>query len=254
MASIADAFNDSMNDNLCLLKWSFYALPVFLSVSCYMNSKMVSFWFWAILSFILLISLLSYGIHNINSNKHEILTFNILTLVYIALKLFLALFLHVLLLFIVGFLVITFVKVPDDIPNFPLIFKCVVWYFLFSIAFTSFLAFSKKLDVVKAYDLRIIYDSSMDILMSLLFFIPQIVIADAILVGFVWYLFFVFKISLNNPIFIYYCSVIAILNISVMASYFAQIAYETIKSEDSEYNDNYLIKGDGRNYDKNKKN
>src|SRR5574344_1987724 len=50
-----------------------------------------------------------------------------------------------------------------------------------------------------------------------------------------------FNVKVIFESFVYYCSIIFIVNISVLANYLAQAAYEHIKGSNEEYDDNHQI-------------
>lgn len=251
MASIADALNDSINDDYFIVKLFVFAIPVFACAYFYLANNMFAFYFLAVPTILLLLSVLSTGIFNISSNKREIIIFNLFSLIVGIFKLLFALFPHFLILSSIGFCVFSFVKIPVDIPYIDLIFNIIVGFLLFSIFFTSYLAFSQKLEIAKAYNMKIVSGSCVDVLISILFYIPQLLVLNCIIVGLAWYFFYVFKIPLNSPFFVYLCSIVLIFNISITAGYFAQVAYEVIKGEDEDYNDNYTMKVDMNFYGKN---
>ncbi len=251
MASLIDAFSDALGEDMAIIKIFVYAIPVFICINLFLAKNFVVGSFLAIPTLILLAGLMSNGICNIRSNKREILTFNVISLVSVIIKLLLAVLPISCVMLLGGYCIITFIKFPFDIPYFILIFNCIVALIVFSVIFTSYLAFSKTLNVIDAYNVKIISEASIDVFANFLFLIPQLLIANGILVGSVWYLFFAFHITINNPLFIFYCSCVGILNISALSSYYAQASYELIKGKDSEYQDNYYIKG-AMNYNKKK--
>ena len=75
-----------------------------------------------------------------------------------------------------------------------------------------------------------------------MFFTPQWLIANTIIVGPILYIYSLFHIPYSHWTFIFYCSMVTIANISIIANYFSQTSYELIKGEGQEYNDNYEIK------------
>ena len=247
MASLVDAFNDSTSEEYAFFKYAVLAIPIFFSVNSYLSGNFVLFWLLTIPALLLFMALLSVGINNVRHNKKEILTFNIIKLLYVLFNCLIALAPTYLILYVSGFCITTFVNLPFDVPYLPVVFKCIVWLVLGSIALTVFLSFSLSMNIKSAYNFPVIFESCVDILISTLFLAPQLLIMNGIIVGAVWYLLFYFKISLTNPLFIYYCSFIFVLNISVLSGYFAQAAYEFIKGDDYEYRDNYYIKGSGLN-------
>lgn len=243
MASVIDAFNDALGEENAIVKIVLYAIPVFLCAYLYIQKNMLLFNICCIPTLLILAALLSAGICNIRANKRIILILNPIKLFTIIISLLLGVIPIGTVLVIFGLSIITFVKIPFDFPHFPLIFKSIVGLFVGSIILTSYLSFSKNLNIKSAYDIKAIYSSSIDILICILFLIPQLAIINGILIGSVWYVLFCFHIPINNLPFIFYCSAIFILNISILSSYFAQISYELIKGKDDEYRDNYYIKG-----------
>ncbi|MDY6310508.1 MAG: hypothetical protein SPL73_01245 [Cyanobacteriota bacterium] len=243
MASIIDAFNDAFSEEYSLVKILVYSLPVFASAYFYVNGNNSAAFILGIPALLIAFGLLACGINNILSNKKEILTANPFFLIVTIIKSVIALSPMVLILGVIGYFIVTRVSIPPVYAHAQEIFQGCMWVLLGSIVFTSFLSFARKLKIIDAYNLKIISESSIDILVCLLFLIPQISIADTLLVGFVWYIFFFFKIPATNLIFVFYCSMIAVLNISVVADYLAQVSYEYIKGKDDEYDEFYKIKG-----------
>ena len=231
MASLTDAFNDAFGEENAIVKFVVYAIPVFLCAYLYLSNSRFGCYTLAIPTALLLLTLMTNGINNIRSNKREILTLNPVLLISVLIKLFFAVVPVFCIMTFIGYLIIT------------LIFNCIVFLIVFSVIFTSYLSFSKTLSIEAGYNLKVISESAMDVLICLLFLIPQLIIANGIIIGIVWYLFFVFHLPINNPLFIFYCSAVLVFNISALAGYFAQASYELIRGKDDEYKDNYYMKG-----------
>ncbi len=242
MTSLFDAFNDSIGEEYAFLKYVVYAFPVYFCVKLYLSGNFVLFYLVAVPVFLLFLALLSNGVNNVRKNRKEILTFNFFKIIHILFIGFIALAPTFLILFIIAYCLVSFVNLPFDISYLQLIFKCVVWLIVGSVALTAFLSFSKNMNIKSAYNFPIIFESCIDVLIDILFLIPQLVIMNGLIVGVVWYLFFYFKIPLTNPAFLFYCSVVFVFNISVLSGYFSQSAYEFIRGNDEEYRDNYYIK------------
>ena len=242
MALMTDALSDAMNEDFSLAKILIYAIPVFICAYAFIHKNIPLFIVIALPTAILLLALLSNGIANVTSNKREILTFNIFSLISCTIKLFFAITPHTIISLFIGFCLTYFVHIPEDLKYGQIIYEWIVWTILASVILTAYIAFSKRLDVKAPYNMQILSESTMDILMNMIFLIPQLAIIDGILIGFVWYIFFFFKYPVQHPLFVYYCSVVLIFNISFLASYIAQISYEAIREKDELYNDNYYIK------------
>jgi hypothetical protein len=130
---------------------------------------------------------------------------------------------------------------PDTIPQGQNIFSIIVWAILFSIILTSYISFAKYMKIKQAFNVRVILNSCIDILISFVFFIPQLLLASLILVGPVAYVYSLFNIPFTHWGFVAYCSLAFIINISILANFFAQIGYEQIKESNEEYDENVQI-------------
>ena len=76
MASVVDAFNEALSEDLAYVKFVVYAIPVYFVVNLFIVGKMSMFTFWGGIFGVLLLGLLTQGINNVRRNKREILTLN----------------------------------------------------------------------------------------------------------------------------------------------------------------------------------
>lgn len=241
MASIVDAFNEALSEDLAYVKIAVYTIPVFFLAQLFIVGKMAQFYFWSSIVGVILFGLLTQGINNVRMNKKEILTLNPLRLVTVILKTFVVVIPHLLVFGSLGHFLTTNVSIPIDLPHVPLIFSIIVWALLFSIVLTSYLSYAKYLKIPQGFNYKVIAESCIDVLVSCIFYVPQVFIADAILIGPIAYLFFYFGAPLTQPLFVLYCSAIFIINISMLANFFAQAGYEHIKGSNEEYNENINV-------------
>lgn len=242
MALMTDALSDALNEDFSIVKILVYAIPVFICAYAFIHKNIPLFIIIAIPTAILLLALLSNGIANITTNKREILTLDVFSLIPIAIKLFFAITPPTIITIVIGFCLTYFIRIPEELKYGQLIYECIVWALSASVILTEYFAFSKRLDVKAPYNLQIISESTIDILVNIIFLIPQLILIDGILIGIAWYMFFLLKYSVQHPLFVYYCSAVSIFNISFLASYIAQISYEAIKEKDEFYNETYYIK------------
>ncbi|MBP3821406.1 hypothetical protein J6G99_07180 [bacterium] len=241
MSSIIDAFNETFTEKQAYLKFFVYAIPVFFTAKAFINGQMSLFWFYGFLTAMLIFALLTSAISNVRMNKQEILTFNPFTLLISLLKGLLAMIPQLILFFVIGNLLIK-IQIPIDIPHIQQIYEIIVYIIISSIILTSYMAFAKYLEIKQAYNYKVILESCIDIIVNLMFFIPQWLIANTIIVGPILYIYSLFHIPYSHWTFIFYCSMVTIANISIIANYLSQTSYELIKGEGQEYNDNYEIK------------
>ena len=200
MASIVDAFQEAFHEDLAYVKFLVYSIPVNFVVALFMQGKTTQFEFWGFVVGMLLLGLLTQGINNVRMNRKEILTFNPIKY-FIALGKTLAVVVPHLILFGVLGNLFTKITIPIDLPHVQTIYKVIVWSILFSIIFTSYLSFAKYLRVKEGYNYKVIFESCIDVLISFLFFVPQLAIANVVLLVPVAYLFFFFKL-INKTIMI----------------------------------------------------
>ena len=241
MASIVDAFQEAFSEDLAYVKIVVFSIPVNFVVALFMQGKMDQFEFWGSILGLFLLGLLTAGINNVRMNKKEILTFNPLHYLKSLGKTFVVVVPHILIFYNLGKLIINLVKMPTDVPYLPVIFKVVVWAILFSIVFTSYLSFAKYLKMKEGYNYKAITESCIDVLIAFLVFLPQLLIANVVLVVPVAYLFWFFKQPFTHWGFIAYCCMVLIVNISMLSNYLAQCAYEQIKGNNEEYDENCQI-------------
>jgi len=236
MASIVDAFNEALCEDLSFVKITLYSIPVFFCANLFIKGRMGDFYFWGGLTAILLLGLLTQGINNV-----RILTLNPIFLAASIGKSFIVMAPQILIWSIIGSMILKYVNIPIDLPHVPIIFATIVWAVIGSILLTAYLSFAKYLKVQQGFNYKVILESCVDILISLLFFLPQLAIANAVLIGPVAYLFYFFQLPFTHWGFILYCSLAFVVNISIMANYFAQASYEHIKGSNEEYDDHCQI-------------
>ena len=241
MASVVDAFNEALSEDFAIVKFVVYAIPIYFVANLFVVGKMSLFTFWGSIVGILLLGLLTQGINNVRRNKREILTLNPLQLAIALLKSCIVMIPNLLIYGLIGHLLVTKVTIPIEAPHVPLIFAIIVWSILGSIVLTSYLSFAKCLNITQGFNYKVIAESCIDVLVSFLFFLPQLAITDIVLVGPVAYLFWFFNLPFTHWGFIAYCSAVAVVNISILANYLAQASYEHIKGSNEEYDDNVQI-------------
>lgn len=242
MYSIIEIYRDALDDNHALFKVLVYAIPVFFTINFYIQNNMEAFYICGICTGILLFALLTAGINNVRRNKDEILTFNPVLLSISLLKSCVAIIPQFIIFGAIGYFAVQYIKFPIDIANIDLIIKIIVWTLIGSIILTSYLSFAKFLSIKQAFNYKYIFESCFDVLISLLFFLPQIIIVNIIYLLPVWYLIhLLFKLPLTEWYAIAYYSILVILNVSMFADYFAQAAFEIIRGSNEDYNENVKI-------------
>lgn len=241
MASILTYINESLSEDLSIVKIGIYSVPVYICARLFTKGEMGSLYFWLIILGFITLGLITKAINNVRTNKTEILTLNPLKLFYTIVITTIALIPQILLFGGIGLAITKFIHIPVELPHFQLIFNIIIWSVVSAIILTSYLSFAKYLNILESFNYKVIFYSCVDILVSILFFTPQLLLANLVFIGPIAALCKEFNIPFTHEVFILYCSVIAVINISVIANYFAQIAFEHIKENNQSYDDNFKI-------------
>lgn len=244
MASILDTFNDTFAQDKIFLKLLLYAIPVSMSLAAFVKGQMFICWFYGIPAFLILMGAMANGINNIRENNNpDILTFKFISLAKAIVKTAAVVLPWGIVLKIIGSLCVRYINLPIDYPYVPLIIKCIVFGLCFSVFMTAFLCFAKNMNIKDAYNMKMISDSAIDVLLHFLFLGLALILINGIFVGLMWYVFNFFNWDTSSIYFTYYCSVIIVLNVSALANHFAQNASDLIKGSEDEYKDRYRIRG-----------
>ena len=237
MASIIDYCNETFSEHFAVLKFLVYAAPVYFVTNMFLVGDTKNFNFWAVALAVLFMGVLATGINNVRLNRTEILTFNIKRLFIAIVKGLVVVLPLGFVFYYLGSFIISLIKLPKEVPHGDLIVNIVIWVILASILLTSFLSFSKYIRIKDGYNFKAMLESCMDVFVSILFFSPQLLIANVIFVGPVWCLFKFFNWPLNHWAFVAFCCLVFVINISILSNYFAQLGYEHIRGKDGEYED-----------------
>lgn len=233
MASIKDAFEEAFQDNLAILKYFVFTAPLYYSVYLYETSKndYTGFWWMAVITFLLLFGFMLKCTSNVRKGLDHVLpSFNIFNLFWAGIKGTIALGPSIgincwIALFLSGQIDNYF---PD--PNLSLVFKIIVWAVFISVMLTGYLLYAKNFKIADAYNFKVISESCVDILIRVLFMIPMILIINALIVGSVTYVFWVF-LGIPNPFCTYFWCMAVVFNLAMIGNYMAQVDYEAIEAK-----------------------
>ena len=227
MASIKDALEESLADRVSWLKYVIYAIPVFVSYILFSKGIMAWFWFLAPLTALMLLTVLVQVINNVRNGKNYSLpTFNIIDFVVAYVKVIFSI-VPVWGLCAWGATALAKIQIPIPVSNIQMIYAAIIWLIFGAIMVTSLISYAKTQKVLDAYNLKTISNNCIDVLIAFLFFIPQTVVLNGIILAVICYLFGVFW-NLENLVFIFICAMLITINIAVTGNYLAQIDYETI--------------------------
>lgn len=241
MASIIDCFTDAVHEDLALVKLIVFAVPVYFSIKLFMSGNMGQFYFWTAIFGLLFLGEMTKGINNIRMNKRSVLSLNPLDVVWALLKSFLVLIPQGLVLGLAGHVIVLLLtSIPVNIEHYNLVVTIIVWCIVGSILLTSYLSFAKYLKVSEGYNLVVVSESCIDVFISVLFFVPQVIIVNAVVFWMPYYFFHKYMQMPNDHWFMLaMASVVLVINFSMFVNYLAQASYEQIKGNNEDYDDNY---------------
>lgn len=241
MSSVLDAFYEAIMEKAAMLKIFVYALPVFFAATAYIGKQMPAFNFWKIVTAAIFLGALTFGIYCVKHKKETVLTLNPFELVTSLLKALVVIVPHTFVWYAVGSTAIKFIPTIEGIPHFDMIMQAIVWGIVGAIVLSAYMCFAANMQVPQGFNIRKVFNSCVDIFVCVFFFLPQLLIADAILIFPIMYSFTYLDVPLTHWGFIWYCSMISVINLSVFANYLAQTAYEHIQLDDEDYKDKYII-------------
>lgn len=228
MASIKDAFEETYQDSLSIVKFILMAIPLFYCITLYNGDKNAGFYLIGGLTILLILRFMLKSTYNVRNGNDSVLpSFNIFAILWAGLKGMLALGPSIainswLAIYLSG-LIENYI--PDS--NILMIFKYIIYAVFGSIVLTGYLCYAKTFKIVSAYDFKTISNSCIDILVAVIFMIPQVIIADALIVlpvGYILWLFF----GLTHPVSIFIWCITAVFTAVMIAHYLAQVDYEIV--------------------------
>lgn len=229
MASIKDAFEESFQDDKSILKYIVFAIPVYCCFYLFSQGNWTTFWPVASLTFLLLYGILIECTTNVRNGKNIVLpSFNIFIIVFNGIKGTIALGPSIAINCLLASL-INQKLLPTFLTdtNILMVIQGIIWALFGSFILTGYLCYAKNFKIADAYNLKTIYTSCVGILVSVLFMLPQVLLANIILLVPVLYIVWVF-LGLPHPVAEFYCCMVVIFNLALCGNYLAQVDYENI--------------------------
>ena len=243
MASIVSAFSDAFCEKRSFLKIIIYSIPVFICAKLFLSGQMNSFYLFGGITAVLLFIVMTIGINNVRENNQEILTFNPIKLFITFIKTAIVVVPQGLLWLGIAYAITNAIHMPEEIPYANMVFNIIVWALAGTMVFTAYLSFSKYLEIRDGYNYQIIFLSFIDIFAAIFFYIPQIIIAAAVIIGpFAYLYYYLIHVPFDHWSFVLLCSLAAVASISISANYFAQVSYEYIVLSNDRKDDYQITK------------
>ena len=236
MASIKDAFEESIQDNMTALKCFIYAIPLYYTVHLYITSSgnYMAFGWMAAITFILLFGFMLQCTSNVRNGRDQVLpSINIFSLYFSSIKGLIALGPSIALNCWLATLVIDIINTNLTEPKTALTFKIITWFVFGSIILTGYMLYSKNFKISDAYNLKIISETSMDIMIKIIFMIPGVLVVNGIFVGAVTYIFWIF-FGIPNMVCTFFWCIAGVFNLAMIGHYIAQLDYESIPTEEKD--------------------
>lgn len=241
MASIKDAFEEAMQDSNAIWKYIIFAVPVYFCVQLYLDGAWGGFWTLAVPTYFLMFGFLAECTANVRNGKDAVLpSFNVFKLFWAGIKGTVALGPSIALNCWLASLI------ANLLPNFLIepktcaIFQGIVWALFGAVILTGYLCYAKSFKILDAYNFKLISEACVDILVAVLFMLPQVAIANALLLVPVTYLIWVF-LGIPHPVAIYYWCTVGVFNLAMCGHYLAQVDYETIGTRREKEQDDKIL-------------
>ncbi|MBQ8168866.1 hypothetical protein IJZ97_05565 [bacterium] len=231
MASIKDAIEETIGETAALKKFLLYAIPIYITYWLFSIGNMSWCFTVGFFTILMLLTIFEKAFHNIRNEKNYILEpLNIFSYIYSSTKVLFAFGPMFGICYWIGIKLVS-LEIPIPLPNIQLIYTIIVWTLLGSIVITSLLNYAKTEKVKDAYDIVLISNTCIDILLAAVFYIPQAAIVNILFLGIFAYVFGILW-YLTNPVFIFLCCITLAFNMVVAGHYFAQFDYENFAQKD----------------------
>lgn len=226
MASIIDSFRETFGDNLSFVKFIVLAIPVYFCYSLFLTSKNdfsgFNFLLWTTIFF--LFGFLIKTTNNVLNDKDTVLPpLNPFKLALASIKGIIAIGPLTLIVLSLANYVASLINI---ISWLDITLKTILWLTAAAISLTAFLLFVKDEKILDAYKLKVVFDKSGDLIIAIIVFLIQLLVANFIPVGFLAYtLIILFGIG---PVLYFFLAYAIVFNVGVTGHYMAQLQYEVM--------------------------
>jgi hypothetical protein len=230
MASIKDAFEETLQDEHALALYIVFAIPLFLCTKFLLEAdKSNYFVITALFTSILYLGFAFKCTSNVRSSANVVLpSLNIFPLLWSGLRGIIALSPLLIIAYTLEFFIAGWLAKVITVPSTLQIFVMITTALCNSIVYTGYVLFARRFRAIDVYNFKTIGTYCMDILIAVIFMKIQMLVINIIVLAPVLYLIWIF-FGLPHPIATFYCCVVVVFNLAIMGHYMAQIDYETIK-------------------------
>lgn len=233
MASIKDALDESTNERGAFYKYIIFAIPVFYTFFLYKEKSIgLLFYIMLAISVLLILGIMTRCANNVMNYRDKILPgFNIFSLFFDAIMAGIAIAPWAALNTFIAITVINKLVPMIPIPWAQQGVTYITIGLCFSITLTAFMLYAKSKKITDAYNFKIISDSCIDIMIQVVWLCIQLALINALIIGTITYLFWLF-LGLENVILFFTWSMTIILNAAMIGNYLGQLNYEALHHDD----------------------
>lgn len=224
MASIIDSFKETFSDRFSLLKIAVLSAPVYYSYQLFVSAKgdYAEFSLVAGITLFFLFGFLLGITSNVINERDAILPpLNPVKMAFLSFKGLFAVGPSILVSCLLANYICSMINI---ISWLDITLKIIIWIIVASIITTNFLMFTKRENILDAYDIRLLFEKAGDLIVTLIFFVAQLVVINVPTVAFIGYTLLV--LFGFGPIFDFYLALALVFNIAVAGHYLGQIHYE----------------------------
>lgn len=241
MASIKDAFEETLQDEHAMALYIIFAIPLFFCTKFLIEpDKMMYFLPTAIITAILYIGFALKCTSNVRTNCTTVLpSFNIFSLIWNGIRGVIILAPLTIIAYTLQYFIAMGLTniIPFDL--YLKIFVLITSGLCNSIVYTGYILYSRNFRATDVYNFSIIGKYCVDILIEVFFMKIKLFLVDLIVLIPVLYLIWIF-FGIPHQIATFYCCVVIVFNLAIMGHYMAQIDYETIGEKDENLNKELL--------------
>ena len=229
MASIVDAFEESLQDNHAIFKIVLYTIPLYYCIHLLMEKASSGYFvFVTVMTSILLLGFALKCSQNVRSGQNSVLpSFNVFGVFFEGLKGTVAL----LPMLIISLVVEHFASemlanyFSDTLLN---VFIWIITGLCASLVYTAYILYAKRFKITDAYNFGLISKYCVDILLAVIFMKIKLILADLLLLLPVTYVIWLF-FGIPHPVAIFFWCLISVFSIAMIGHYLSQVGYEIIE-------------------------
>lgn len=230
MASVIDSFKEVFGEQFSFFKIALLTIPVYYSYQIYTHAKgdLSGFWGFAIITAFFILGFMTKIANNVIKEKTIVLpSINPIFLAFSSIKATIALTPVVLASVLLANYICSSIHVLEWLD---VTLKVFVWLIASAAIGLTFIMFAAKERILDAYNIKVLFKKMGDFLITIIFFIIQIVSVNAFTFGFIGYtLFILLGFGIFFDIFIAYA---VTFNFAIIAHYLGQAHFELIGYED----------------------